>query len=227
MRGYTSLLSHIIGSNPDVKGYSEMHQSYRTSFGLMQLKQKSKVTTSSFSSKDYLFDKLLHNKYQISKSILLQENVYPIIMVRASEPTMKSILNMGEKYTKMVRWYRDPEKVCNYYINRLQKLVLIAKKCEGKALFINAQNIIDAPDLVLAKTTDHIGLPTPLSKEYDTFSFTGTKGAGDPSKHIQTGKIVKQRDRYESIDIDQKVLAKATTEYQQTVVALQSLCKTI
>lgn len=227
MRGYTSLLSHIIGSNADVMGYSEMHQSYRSHFGLLQLRQKSKVTTSSLKVTDYLFDKLLHNKYQITKRILLQQNVYPIIMVREPEPTMKSIMNMGEKYTKLVRWYRDPEAVKAYYVKRLFKLEEIAKKCDGKALFINAQNIIEQPDLVLSTTTKHLNLQTPLSKEYDTFSLTGAKGAGDPSKHIQSGKIVKQRDGYDAIEVDQELLTEANAVYEQTVVALQSLCKTI
>jgi len=204
-----------------------MHQGYRTHIGLLQLRQTLKVTTSSLKSSQYLFDKVLHNKYKIAKSILNQENVHPIIMVRAPEPTIKSIYNMGEKYTKMVRWYRDPEKVNDYYIKRLHKLEEIAKRCDGKALFINAQSIIDQPDKVLASTTKHIGLPTPLSKEYDTFSLTGAKGAGDPSKHIQSGKIVKHRDQYESIEVEKHLLREAETVYQQTVVALHSLCKTI
>ncbi len=227
MRGYTSLLSHILGSNPEIKGYSEMHQSYRSTFGLLRLRYFSKLTTNSLEVPRFLYDKLLHNKYQVSKKILNQRNVYPIIMIREPESTIKSIINMGEKMTKVVGWYRKPNEVVKYYEKRLLRLQTIAKRANGEALFIEGHQLIDFPKETLTTVSNYLQLNEPLSESYDTFSLTGSIGAGDPSDNIKTGKIVKNRDQYESIKIDDELLQRATSIYLETKDILQQECKLV
>ena len=227
MRGYTSLFSHILGSHPEIKGYTEMHQSYRSNLGLIKLRYKLKLTTKSIETPRYLYDKLLHSDYKVSKQILKKHNVYPIIMAREPEKTMKSIRNMGENLTKVVSWYKDDEKVADYYIQRLQILEKIARRAKGNVPFIEGRQLIDRTDETLAFITDYLRLQSPLQKEYQTFDLTGSIGMGDPSKHIKQGQIVKKRSNYDEILIDPEHLNRAKLQYHTTVIFLQSICTTI
>lgn len=226
MRGYTSLLSHILGSHNEIKGYSEMHQSYRSNFGLIQLRFKSKLTTKSLNTPRFLYDKLLHNQYKISRSILHQKNVHPILMIREPEQTIKSIINMGEKMHQ-VSWYTDEKKVTDYYCKRLLQLEQIAKKSKGRIPFILGNQLIDQPESTLNFLSEYLQLNHPLQKDYNTFSLTGTVGLGDPSKHIKSGTIVKNRDKYSHISLSHRHINAAQNQFIKTKTLLASICKTI
>jgi len=228
MRAYTSLLGHILGTNPQIQGYLEMHQSYHSWFGLLKLKYKAKLATNPIDSAPmFVFDKLLHNRHRIGPKIFKRENLKVIIMVREPESTIKSIINMGEKMAKVVAWYRQPDKVVSYYTKRLRRLEKLAKRADGKALFINAQDIIDHTPEVLRAIEEHLQLEQELQPEYNTFSLTGTVGAGDPSSNIKEGKIIKNRNAYENIIIPEQLLVKATTAYQEHLKTMKTLCKLV
>ncbi|MBX2845160.1 MAG: sulfotransferase [Saprospiraceae bacterium] len=227
MRGYTSVLSHIIGSHPNILGYSEMHQSYRSWFSFLKLKYKAKLVAKAQSGPKFLFDKVLHNNYTVAPNILLKPNVHALIMVREPEKTIKSVINMGQKMSTMVAWYRNPEKVTQYYIKRLRRLKKLGQKLEGKALFIDAQDVVDDTPKVLRAIEAHLELDRPLSQEYDTFALTGTFGAGDPSDHIKSGKIVKNRGDYSNIVVPERLLQQAQQAYLETTQALRAINKTV
>lgn len=225
MRGYTSLFSHILGSHKEVKGYSEMHQSYQSTYGLIQLRYKLKIVTADSDIPNYLFDKLLHNQYKLGKSIIKRKNVHPIIMLRNPDSTIRSIINMGQTMTKVVSWYKDEGLVAEYYQQRLQELVHIAKLAKGKALFIIGEDLIQQPDLVLHWLSNQLELSSPLQKEYDTFSLTGKLGAGDPSDHIKSGTIIKNRETHAEIVLSRHTKDITNKAYNQALKELKAICK--
>ena len=227
MRGYTSLFSHIIGSHPEIKGYSEMHQSYTSNYSLVQLRFKSKLTTKSLETPRFLFDKLLHDDYKIKGSILRKRNVYPIIMIREPEATMRSIINMGQTMTKVVSWYKDEEKVADYYCTRLKSLETIAKQAKGSIPFFTGEELIHQPEEVLATVTSYLQLRQPLTEDYETFSLTGTMGMGDPSEHIKKGSIIQKREKYDHISLTEEVTDRVNRQYESTKTLLESICITI
>lgn len=222
MRGYTTLLSHILGSHEEILGYTEMHQSYRTHLGLTKLRYKAKFTATTTHVPKYLFDKLLHSEYKIYKQISRKKNVHLIIMVREPIATIKSILKMGQTFGK-VPWYKDEPKVLDYYIKRLAKIVKNAKEAKGNYFFIEGERLIDNPDIVLSNLSSFLGLETPLSKEYQTFNFTGTPGLGDSSEHIKAKTIVKKRDKYKDIHLSEQTINTAKTHYQNTIRILKEI----
>lgn len=226
MRGYTSLFSHILGSHNEIKGYSEMHQSYRSNLGLIQLRLKSKITTKQLTTPKFLFDKLLHNKYKIANAILNKQNVYPILMIREPQQTIKSIINMGQKMHN-VSWYTNQEKVAEYYCHRLKTLEKIAQRSKESIPFIEGYQLIDNTDKTLTFITDYLQLESPLQKDYNTFSLTGTALLGDPSEHIKKGKIVKERDKYSHITLSEHVLTTTLHQYDKTKHSLSTMCRTI
>lgn len=225
MRGYTSLFSHILGSHHEIKGYSEMHQSYQSTYDLIKLRYKLKIVTADTAIPKYLFDKLLHNQYKLSNQIVRRHNVHPVIMLRKPEPTLKSIINMGQSMTKVVSWYKDEEKVAEYYQQRLLELIAVAKQAKGKCLFIAGENLIEQPDMVLGWLSNKLQLSTPLQKEYETFTLTGKLGAGDPSDHIKSGTIIEKRKKHHEIIISKPTIEIVNNSYEQAVQEFHKLCQ--
>src|SRR5690606_28951843 len=69
MRSRSSVLSHILGSNPEVCGYKELHQPYKGLRSLLQMQLKLAVDLHPNFRNKYLLDKILNN-YTISDAIL-------------------------------------------------------------------------------------------------------------------------------------------------------------
>src|SRR5215210_2506560 len=78
MRSYSTLLGHLVGSHPQIAGYTEQHRSYGSFSDLTGLCY-GVWRVSDFEVKgDYLFDKLLHDKHTISDEVLARPDVLPI-----------------------------------------------------------------------------------------------------------------------------------------------------
>ena len=105
MRGYTTLLSHILGSHPEVSGYTEAwfgrgRAPYRNSINLLQLRCVVSYHGNYKPKARYVLDKLLHNGIEISDSVLTRDDVRCLFMIRKPEPTIKSIVDLHRRYTK-------------------------------------------------------------------------------------------------------------------------------
>lgn len=97
MRAYTSLAGHILGSNPAINGYFEMHLGYEDAGALeRQLAEYRKHEDIKDGSR-YLFDKLLHNDYQLLSDRLGQARLKILVGIRPPEPTLKSIVDLFER----------------------------------------------------------------------------------------------------------------------------------
>jgi len=220
MRAYTSLLSHIIASNPDVLGYAEKHQSYRNSLDFLKMRMKARFLSKTWQTEPYIFDKVLHNKYKVSAQVLSSDHVIPIIMIRKPESTLKSIVNMGKTMQRNVRWYRDVSKVAQYYKQRLKTLEHYGQS--GSVFtFIEAEQLISNSAEVLDKLTKACKVDIPFSEEYDTFAFSGTPALGDPSQNIKEGKVIKKVSDYTSITIPEDVLADCQRTYNSVIESLK------
>ncbi len=221
MRAYTTLLGHILGSHAEIMGYNEKHQSYRSNLGLTKLRFKVRLLTTSGDKPTYWFDKILHNDYKLSASILQRENFRFIYVVRKPEDTLRSIINMGNEMTRAVKWYRHPKSVADYYTARLEKLADYAPFTKGRSTFVHAEDLIVEPDTVLEKLTKFLRLNSPLNKDYKTFTFSGTLGLGDPSGKIKSGEIVQEPSHYEHIQIPEKFLDNCQKIYERKVPFLK------
>ncbi len=213
MRSRSSVLSHIIGSNSNVCGYSELHRSYLNKFDLLKTRlDLFNDLPNNGQRSELFFDKILHNKYALSNKLIIDTKPLVVILLREPEATIKSIINM----CKIVKSddYMTPEKALEHYCDRLIYLENYAKKNTGNYYFIESDDLISDTDLVLSRLTMWLKIKEPLMKEYTTFENTGKPGHGDPSNKIKTGVIVKTKG-YDDIIISEQVLLKATHVYEQ------------
>lgn len=211
MRSRSSVLSHILGNNPEVCGYKELHFSYKGKMSLINMQIELVKDLKCTLTNKYLLDKILNN-FTISDEILNEAQPKILFLLREPEDTIKSIMNMG--YKTGVDWYKDPLKVTEYYCKRLRNMEQLSYRTEVGYLFVESKDLIENADDTLKKISNWLNLKVPLKKTYKTFKDTGVIGFGDPLENIKSG-VLKPTRGYPNISVPEHLLSKANNSYEK------------
>lgn len=228
MRSNSTLLAHILGSNPEISGHVEMHQSYSNLLDFYKLNYK----IQKFESLDvrYLLDKILHDSWQVSDTLLSNSKKVKIIfLLREPDITIKSIINMWEK-NKNISESRNHlmEKAFHHYLQRIKKIEVYVSKVSNNSFYIPSSKLIRDSNLVLSTLSEWLDLQEPLSESYKIFDNTGFPGCGDPSMAIRSGKILQSGDqKYDDIKLDGDMSRKANLSFARCQDMLLKKCHTI
>lgn len=216
MRSRSSLLSHLLGSHPEIYGYSELHSHYATVNDLLSMQNKLTQSLNCHSAEHYFLDKILHN-YAISDTVLNHAKTKVIFLLRKPESTIKSIIKLGD-ITGVKIWHNKPLKALNYYRDRLLQLQTLATRLQQSSsaeyFFIESDKLIEQPGSFLAQLQSWLKLGSPIRENYSIFEHTGKAVAGDPSKNIKTGKIIRTQS-HPNVVIEQDILEQAQQAYKQ------------
>ncbi len=214
MRSYSSVLSHILGSHPDICGYSELHCETLTQQG-MQAAKKILEQREDYSQAQFLFDKLLHNS-PVHRDLIEDRQIFPLICVREPKDTIQSIINMGELYCRDERRKRTLKNcglVTEYYIGRLRWLEHFVSRFRENCFFFRSEQLMSDGPSLLNRIQEHLQLTAPLQTSYQLFEFTGSAGHGDPSPRIRLGRLDDRENCYDSIPIPTPLLDVARRTY--------------
>ena len=224
-RGYTSLLSHILGSHPDIVGSSETFDSYVTTRDLLRLRYKAYWLNDRKSGGKYVFDKVLYN-FPISSTILNRHNVNVIFTLRKPLPTIRSMIKAHHDVgTTDVFWrdYGDVTKCCELYVDRLKTLEEHCLVLKRKALYFDAEDLMSRTAEIFQALKSELHLSQELSEEYRTFSHTGTSG-GDYSARIKLGRMSRTESGDSPIAVPDHILEYAQDIYDQCRSVLRARC---
>ncbi len=185
MRSRSSLLSHIMGSNPEILGYSEMAIDYERRFAYQKLKG---MLLSEFPQRNkprFYLDKILHDKYRLPNRIMQRGAV--LFLLREPNETVISIQKLGRlmKNENM----SNLENAMDYYVSRLTALERLAERAPDNSRFLDSSRLVEQTDEVLLLMTQWLGLRQSLDSEYDLFQNTGRAGSGDTSNRLKSGSI--------------------------------------
>lgn len=189
MRSYSSVLSHVLGTHPEISGYSESHLKYRHRSDLGTLRWRVARAIGGVPTGRYLLDKLLHNYMLIPRQLRESDRLHALIFLRQPAPTLQSILRMHAMYPQ-VRWHGDPAAVAVYYCERLMWIAAVAVLLKDRALVFPAEAITGQTHGLLGAIGDHLHLATPLSPAYTPRRYTGQPAHGDVSTNILSGHIL-------------------------------------
>jgi hypothetical protein len=81
MRSCSSVLSHVLGSHPQINGYCETHTKYQTYFDLWKLRWRVRKLTGEQLKGEYVLDEVLHD-YPIARSILDSRGTRAVVLIR-------------------------------------------------------------------------------------------------------------------------------------------------
>jgi hypothetical protein len=219
MRSRSSLLSHILGSNPHISGYSELSVIYRDRLSYLEQVIKIHQDGLDVNSSIKLFDKILHNSFDFKNNVALSSSdIDVLIMLRPPEPTIRSIVTMGQKNNN--KNYSDIEWACKYYQTRVNKILAISEDI-GRYYFLESDDIINHTSTTLENLSSFLGLDVALTSEYGSFNKTGMKKSGDTSENIKKGKIIQTRQN-DSIEIPNETLDSLNMLYLTSVASLRA-----
>ncbi len=220
MRSGSSLLTHILNSNPEIIGYGETHLNYASELDFKKLIFKVYWQLKDYQmNHQYILDKVLHNHKFIEHNFLLSEQVYCIYLLREPQRTLPSILALKSHWSE--------SKALNYYIDRLAILENYAQLIKSNhSLFITYDQLVNQSSLVFNALKSFLGTQEGFSANYKTLKTTGMKGVGDSSDNIKTGQIIKTARNLEQT-ISAELTEQAEKAFNQCYSTLAKYCLSI
>ncbi len=218
MRSGSSLLTHILNSNPEIIGYGETHLNYSSELDFKQLFFKVYWQLRDYSmDHSYVLDKVLHNHKFLNDNFLNSPQVYTIFLLREPKRTLGSILDIKPHWSQ--------EKAMNYYLERLATLESYAKLINSKkrSLFITYNQLLNDSDLVFDTLKTFLQTKASFSEQYQVLKTTGMKGVGDSSENIQSGQIIRNA-RKLNTTVSQELVDKGKKSFDHCCKTLSQYC---
>ncbi|MDY6782651.1 MAG: sulfotransferase [Cyanobacteriota bacterium] len=230
MRSGSSLLTHILSSNPEIMGYGETHLQYASEADFKKLMLK--VCLRSQESRGfevferlnmnsrYILDKVLHNNKFINTEFIKSENLYFIFLIREPQRSLASICELKQNW--------NSEQALRYYAGRLDYLQQYARIINGKkrSLFITYEQLLNQSNLVFEGLQKLLNTQNPFSEEYQILKTTGMKSVGDSKGNIKAGRIVREK-RKIAVDIEPELADLGIQSFEQCSQTLSKYCQTI
>lgn len=227
MRSGSSLLTHILNSNPDIIGFGENHLSYwkpkhldRCIANTLQHLGRKEIT------ERYVLDKILHGSHKISPTFLKSEQFRLIFLIREPRGTLASMLRLSRERPKFL--WNDYERASRYYIKRLHQISGLAalERFHERAIYLTHEQLIDRSAKVFAGVEGFLDLQTPLSEEYELMPTTGRPGVGDPTHRIKAGRIVRAPHAYTDVEAPPaELLEECEYTFRATLKVLKTHCR--
>jgi len=199
MRANTSLFGHILGNNPEINGYYEMHIGYYSWKSLVRQKLKYlEHHKLKFNSK-YIFDKVLHNEHHINCD-LLNKKAKVIISLREPNETIPSIINLFKKTNPSHECTTETGAI-DYYKKRIIQLEKYSQSLKNNYIYLDANSIKNKTSEVFLFIERYLALKSSLSREYKIQEMTGQAKSGDSSQALKQGKLI-EKDSKNSLTIN-------------------------
>jgi hypothetical protein len=184
MRSGSTLLLHILLTNPRIISCGERNAPYRSSEDLDKLEIFARVAQRApFRRVRYVVDQVNHNHITPNLELLRSKRVRCIFLIRDPASTIRSILELTENFYKP--W--TTQRAVDYYCGRMETLAeYAALGIRIEALTYN-DLLFDTPS-TLRRLESFLNLDRQLQEDYTIQRFTGKRG--DPSRKIFSGRIV-------------------------------------
>jgi hypothetical protein len=231
-RGYSSVLSHILGSHPQISGYSESWTSYRTALDLFRLRLLVCMHGNYKPGAPFFLDKILHNQLELSPSILARSDIEYLFLLRQPAPTVRSMVALHSSYARQgagINPAFNPitvDESLDHYRRRVDTLRELGQELARRgrrACFVAGETLIEEPGPVLQNLQAFFNLEAPLHERYLLFPRTGSWRYCDPSEYIRKGKIELRRPDHAEIDIpESETMARANRAWERCVATLAS-----
>ena len=210
MRSGSSVLVHVLNSNPEILGYGETHMTYVGRRSLVQLydhvlERFESHGTEPDTAYRYVMDKILW-PHIYSKRVLQTVPLNVIVVVRHPEDTLPSILSRDLKNIQ------TSSEALQYYTNSLDRIAANLHAYDAPYVLVRYEDLTRHTSRALRRMSEYLGLDQRLTERYQTTWATGAPGIGDSSENIHEGKIAPSDSSYD-VEVDGDVVARAEDAY--------------
>lgn len=227
MRSGSSVLQHILTTNPDIVGYGETHLRYSTDESLRDLTADVHVMRGRVRlSGVYDFDKILHD-YIGDERLLARPDVFCVFLIREPGGALGSMIH---QFPDWFTGRRLPaaeleREAAWYYRDRLTRLEELAGVISGsgRALAMTYAELTEQTGDCFAKMEAMLGLQVPLREDYDVRWTTGQPGRGDRSEKIRRGYLDRTL-RQTVTGVSREAMALSQRAYTSCLESLRRHC---
>lgn len=230
MRSGSSLLTHLLISNPEIKGYGESHIQYQIDENIQSLIYKTYFHNQQFTNlrdlgklkmnHTYILDKLLHDKKLLNQDFLTKDNFYFVFLIREPQRSLVSMLDHKPHWQE--------EDAMNYYCQRLSTLSEYSKIIDDKnrSVALTYTQLINQTDDVFKALQHFLKTEEGFSENYQVLNTTGKRNIGDFKENIRSGRIIRKQ-RSINFSISPHLLKEAKGKFEQCSSILQQYCQII
>lgn len=212
MRSGSSLLVHLLNSNPEVLGYGETPIRYAGRRSFVDLHDH---VHDQFEAHDeppgrryrYVMEKILWPHVRPG-DWLRKVPLSVIVIVRRPEATLPSMLSRD------IDGVHTPKEALSYYVERLQHVQEMLQEYGSSFVLLTCTDLTERTDDTLRHISEYLGLDERLAPTYDTMWSTGESGIGDPSDNIKEGRVRLGTRTSHDVDLDPEVLGQARERYR-------------
>ena len=229
MRSGSSLLTHILDTNPEITSYGETHLRYKSGRDVDWLVQDVFPTLRRLRLTRYVMDKVVQ-EHHLCDEVFRREDCYFIFLVRDPDASVRSMVRAFPTWKGKEHLDRDAAiaKAIAHYNARLRS---ISREAEligdpNRAVFLRHADLVDRTKESFTLVQTMLGLTSPLSEEYSLSRTTGEFGKGDSSDSIRKGFIDRKIVHAEQ-SLDRQVLSPSDILFEDTCDRLQGLCKSL
>ena len=188
MRCGSTALANILCSRADISGYGETHIRYdhRRALGTLAINQLRRKAWRPRAK--YLFDKILHSRYDADPAPDFFE-ASAIFIVREPVATVRSIRKLFQAIGSAE--YATDSLAADYYERRLEQLLTNWSQFPAdRRIGLSFDQLTSDPDTTLAAISSRLRLTPPLANRYNVPIKADTPGAGDPLSAHRFNSIV-------------------------------------
>lgn len=211
-RSGSTLLNHILLSNPQIIGMGERLYNYRSEADLDVLALAARVEKRSF-LRPYLYavDQLTSSERLVDLALLQSHRLRVIFLIREPIGAVSSMLELAKDRAR-TNW--TVHQAASYYIERLGSLALCGALLPdpSRGLFITYTDLIQRTEATLVRLQHFLHLQAAFSERYAMQPFTGVRG--DSSETILRGHIVRDKNR-QSVELPPLILSDLQRTYAQ------------
>lgn len=214
MRAYTSLFGHILGSNPEICGYYEMHIGYHSWKSLVRQKLLYFRDEPVKPGARFMFDKVLHNDHDTAVDVLNMARCRVIFALREPRAVIPSILRLYAEVDPGHE-FNSERFATDYYIARLEQLARLASAMRRPYYYLDAQALQQDADNTLPRLSAWLGLAQPLSPQYELQRNSLRQRYGDSSERMKAGQITRDASDFDGFQADSEGMARAMRVYER------------
>ncbi len=226
MRSGSSLLTHLLNSNPQIVGYGETGFAYPQLADLDRLIVEVMWNMRRMSLHEtYVMDKLLHDRNQLGVEVTAAPCMRFLFLLREPNSTVRSIVRLGEFNPDLD--YVDPQRATEYYVTRLEQLTEYAKQIDdpSRAAFLTHDQLLNSTPAAFQMLEGFLKLRSSLSEDYQVLPTTGKIGIGDPSDSIKAGRIRRDVSNASAVLLPEDLQTVAEQAYRVACQKLRSYCQ--
>lgn len=194
MRSGSTLLSHILASNPGLCGvgetwtdYKDPDAPYRVALFLHEKEKRLPRRNQA------LFDKVLHDRLLRDLRQLPAGRSLVLLLLREPAGNVRSLAKMPDlTFSSAPKGQAALEAAAETYASRYRSLLEIieTRPTDMPLRLVSYERLVADPEGELTALSDFLQLREPLRQEYRQMRTTGQWGLGDGSDNIRAGRIV-------------------------------------